>query len=204
MPTEALAGWEAGDIVDLLTTVRHVQPDILIGVSGQGGLFTEEIVREAASHVKRPIIMSLSNPTSKTEVTPENALEWTAGRAILATGSPFPDVLYDGTRRKIGQANNVFIFPGFGLGIVASRASMVTTGMFVAAARTLATFVTDDLLAMDCIYPDIDDVRAVSRAVAVAVAHQAVTDGVAAPIDDVDELVDRSMWQPEYVAYRPA
>jgi malate dehydrogenase (oxaloacetate-decarboxylating) len=198
-----LDGWDAGDHVTLDEVVRNVRPDILIGVTGQGGLFTEALIREMASHVKRPIIMPLSNPTAKTEVTPDQAIAWTEGRAIVATGSPFADVVYDGRRRKVGQANNVFVFPGVGLGVIAANARQVTTGMFVAAARTLAACVDDSLLAVDCLYPPISDVRRVSRRVAAAVAKQAVAEGVAPPFDHPEVAVDATMWFPDYLPYRP-
>ncbi len=203
MDPAALDGWDVGDHVGLLDVVRHARPGVLIGVSGRGGLFDEQIIREVGSHVKRPIILPLSNPTANTEVTPEHAIAWTEGRAIVATGSPFPDVSYDGRRRKIGQANNVFVFPGVGLGVIASKAGQVTTGMFVAAARTLAAAVDDDLLALDCLYPPIDAVRKVSRDVAVAVARRAVAEGVAPPLDRVEVAVDRTMWYADYLPYRP-
>ena len=115
-------------------------------MSGQGGLFGKEMIREMADGVDRPVIMPMSNPTVCTEVLPVDALDWTGGRALVATGSPFDDVILDGSRHLIGQANNVFVFPGVGLGAVVSRARQITVGMFLAAARSLAGAVTDDRL----------------------------------------------------------
>jgi malate dehydrogenase (oxaloacetate-decarboxylating) len=122
----------------------------------------------------------------------------------VATGSPFGPVEYEGDLHRIGQGNNVFIFPGVGLGVVTVKAREVTDRMFLAGAYALADQVGDDLLAKGQIYPDINDVRAVSRAVAIAVAREAIEEGVADPIDDLEEAVDAEMWDPEYLPYRSA
>ena len=204
-PVGEIADWdtEAG-LPSLIEVIRYVKPTVLIGVSGTAGLFGEETIREMASHVDRPIILPLSNPTANTEVTPKSAISWTDGKAIVATGSPFAPVVHDGVEHRIGQANNVFIFPGMGLGIVTVRAKKVTDHMFLAAAYALADEVSDELLAVGQIYPDICDVRAVSRRVASAVAEAAIEDGVAEPMDDLEASIDAEMWYPEYLPYRPA
>jgi malic enzyme len=133
---ERIAEWGAtADRIPLLDVVRRVQPTVLFGVSGQAGVFTEEVVREMARHTQRPIILPLSNPTSCAEARPVDVVRWTEGRAIVGTGSPFDDVLYDGRRYRIGQGNNVFIFPGVGLGAIIGKARRVTDGMFLAASR---------------------------------------------------------------------
>jgi len=197
------AAWGAvGDRIPLLDVVRRVKPSVLFGVSGQAGVFTESIVREMARHVARPIILPLSNPTSCAEARPADLIHWTEGRAIVATGSPFDDVLYDGRRYRIGQGNNVFIFPGVGLATILTRARKVTDGMFLAAAWALARCVSDDLLRMNCVYPRIEEVRDASRAVAVAVGERAIAEGVAAPTPDLPRRIEEAMWRPEYVRYR--
>ncbi|MEA2057523.1 MAG: NAD-dependent malic enzyme [Actinomycetota bacterium] len=202
---DAVADWEdVDDPPSLLDVVENFQPSVLIGVSGIAGLFTEEVVRDVGSHTDRPIVMPLSNPTSHTEVTPANALRWTDGRAIVATGSPFSPVEYDGVVHRIGQANNVFVFPGMGLGVITVRAREVTNRMFLAAAHALADFTSPELLETGQIYPDISDVRTVSRSVAIAVAAEAIAEGLAEPVDDLEAAIDAEMWEPNYIPFRPA
>lgn len=199
-----IADWGATtDQIPLETVVANLHPTVLFGVSGQAGAFGEEVVREMAKHVERPIILPLSNPTSHAEARPVDLIRWTEGRAIVGTGSPFDDVLYDGRRWRIGQGNNVFIFPGVGLAALVAKARRVTDGMFLAAARELAACVSDELLEMACVYPRIREVREVSRRVAAAVVRRAVADGVADPIDDVDAAVAAAMWEPDYLPLRP-
>ncbi|MCL1598089.1 MAG: NAD-dependent malic enzyme [Actinomycetia bacterium] len=188
----------------LLDVVRNVRPTVLIGVSGQAGLFTKEVIEQMGSTCERPVILPLSNPTSHTEVTPANAIAWTGGRAIVATGSPFDPVEYDGVTHHVGQANNVFIFPGMGLGIIAVGAREVTDSMFLEAAKALSRMTDQGLVDMGQLYPSIEDVRSVSRAVAIAVAKRAVKDGVADSVDDIEAIVDAEMWYPEYPEVRPA
>ena len=202
---ERIASWGVvADNIPLLEVVRRARPTVLFGVSGQPGVFTEEVVREMARRGnERPVILPLSNPTSHAEAKPADLIQWTEGRAIVGTGSPFPDVIYDGRRHRIGQGNNVFIFPGVGLGAIVSKASQVTNGMFLAAARALAECVSDELLALSSVYPRIDEVREASRVVAQAVAKKAVEEGVARDPDDVEARVDAAMWNPDYVDLRP-
>ena len=198
-----IAHWDHyEDRPTLLDVVRNVKPSVLIGVSGRPGLFTKDVIQQMASTCERPIIMPLSNPTSHTEVTPASALKWTGGTAIVATGSPFIPVEFDGVTHPIGQANNVFIFPGMGLGILAVGAREVTDGMFLAAARALSSATPQDLIDAGQIYPDIEGVRDVSRTVAVAVASQAVAEGVADSVEDLDAAIKAEMWYPEYVPAR--
>ena len=200
-----LAGWGTSDSPTLLDVVRNVRPTVLIGLSGQGGLFGKELVREAADGVERPVIMPMSNPTDCTEVMPADALDWTGGRALVATGSPFPPVDYGGELRHIGQANNMYVFPAMGLGSLAVHARRLTDGMFLAAASALADCVNDDRAATGSLFPPITEVRAVSRSLAIAVGEEARQEGVAREVDTpVDQLVDEMMWWPEYVPYRPA
>lgn len=202
---EEVGSW--GDVDDpptLLDVVRNVRPNVLIGVTGQAGLFTEGVVREMGAHVEHPILLPLSNPTSHTEVVPSAALDWTAGRARIATGSPFAPVEFDGRSHRIGQANNAFVFPGIGLGVIAVRAREVTDGMFLAASMALADATPSVLVDDGQLYPDIDDLPSVARIVARAVAAQAIEDGVADPVPDVDAAVEAERWEPSYLPMRPA
>ncbi len=202
-PAEVVAGWEeTEDPYSLLNVVSQVHPTVLIGVSGTPGLFTEEVIKAMGKNCERPIVLPLSNPTSHTEVTPSNAIRWTDGRAIVATGSPFSPVEFNGEVHSVGQANNVFIFPGMGLGVITVRAREVTDGMFLAAARALADETGPDLVARGQIYPNIADVRDVSRAVAKSVADKAIEEGVADHVDEIETLIDDEMWTAEYLPYR--
>lgn len=174
----------------LIDVVRRVRPTILIGTSGQPGVFTREVIDAMAG--PRPIVFPLSNPTSHSECTPEDVRAWTGGRALVAAGSPFP-----GT----AQCNNLYIFPGVGLGIIAAGASRVTDGMFAAAARTLAS-----LVPAGAIFPPLQDIRRLSAALAMAVAREAIAAGVAPPADD-DTLRRRiadEIWEPEYLPFKAA
>jgi len=198
----AMSGWAGSSVADLESVVANARPTALVGVSGQHGAFTESVVRAAAAASDRPVIMPMSNPTSHAEATPEQVIHWTDGRALVATGSPFGPVEFDGHSRRIGQANNMFIFPGMGLGALAARATKVTDGMFLAAAKALAAALPDRDLAAGVLYPHIDSVRAVSRAVATAVFAQAVAEGVGEPSEDIDAAIEAEIWFPEYVPYR--
>ena len=199
------AGWDAcDDPPSLVDVMRNVRPTVLIGVSGEAGLFGREAIEEMAKWCDRPVVMPMSNPTSHSEVTPANAIRWTSGRAIVATGSPFPPVVHDGVTHRVGQANNAFIFPGLGLGVLTVRAREVTDGMFLAAALALAECTSQDLVANGQLFPDIDDVRLVSRSVAIAVAAQAIEDGVADAVDDLESRIDAEMWFPDYLPVKPS
>ena len=200
-----LSDWQTpdSDRIGLLDVIRNVKPSILIGTSAQPGAFTEEIIREMAKHVERPVIFPLSNPTSKSEAEPVDLIHWTGGRALVATGSPFPPVAFENRVINIGQCNNAFVFPGVGLGVIASGARRVTNEMFVAAARALAEFspVLQDPMAS--LYPALEGVRKVSRRVALAVAGEALRLGLAdANSSDVlEQRVDAKMWAPQYARY---
>ncbi len=189
--------------IDLTNVVAQVQPTILIGTSGAAGAFTEPAIREMAAHVDRPVIFPLSNPTAKTEALPADILAWTEGRVLVATGSPFENVMIDGRERVIGQANNVFIFPGVGLGAIVAEAREITDEMFLLAARTLADMVTPDRLATGALYPAVADLRLVSREIAARVVCQSRDCGVGRLYrdDEVSEAVDSAMWYPEYLPF---
>jgi len=204
-PFDTVADWAgAPGHIPLLEVVKRVRPTILIGAAAQPQAFNEAVVREMARHVTRPMILPLSNPTSKCEALPVDLINWTEGRALIATGSPFDDVEYQGRKIRIGQCNNAYIFPGVGLGVIAAQARRVTDAMFIAAARTLSELAPvrrDPSLAL---VPQLREVREVAQRVAVAVAVQAQRDGVADELPD-DELVrriDATMWTPEYLPYR--
>jgi malate dehydrogenase (oxaloacetate-decarboxylating) len=185
---------------DLETVVRQVAPTILIGTSGTKGAFTQAAITAMAEQTPVPVIFPLSNPTDKSEATPADVLEWTQGRALVATGSPFAPVTAGGRTHLVGQANNVFVFPGIGLGAVAARASEITDSMFAVAATTLAGMVPADRLGQGALYPPLADLRPVSRAIAIAVAREALTSGVAGidPKIGIADAVDAQMWTPEY------
>jgi malic enzyme len=204
IPDELMSGWGVAGSPTLHEVVRHVVPTVLIGLSGRAGLFTKEMIREIADGVERPVIMPMSNPTNCTEVIPADALDWTDGRALVATGSPFEPVEYDGYQRFIGQANNMYIFPAMGLGTLAARARRITDGMFLASATALAASVSPAVAAGGSLFPPITDVRSVSRAVAIAVGEQAIREGVADEQPDIAGKVDDLIWWPEYLPYRLA
>ncbi len=196
----------ASEYPSTVETIERVRPAVLAGTTGVGGSFDEAILRAAGATAARPIVLALSNPTANSEAVPADILRWTDGRALVATGSPFGDIEVDGRPRVIGQANNVFVFPGLGLGVIAAEARTVSDRMFLLAARTLAAHVTDARLETGAIYPQVADLRAVTRAIAVAVASEAVSAGVAgvAADADIEDLVDAAMWWPAYVPYTPA
>jgi malic enzyme len=193
---------EEGAALDRVVTA--VRPTVMVGTTGVAGTFTEAAVRAMAAATPRPVILPLSNPNANTEAEPAALLAWTNGRALVATGSPFAPVDREGMRHEIGQANNVLVFPGLGLGAIVSGALRITDAMVLVAARTLASRVTDARVATGALYPPIAELRSVSRDIAVAVATEAIRSGDA-PALDGDRLradVDAAMWWPAYVPYR--
>jgi malate dehydrogenase (oxaloacetate-decarboxylating) len=189
----------------LASVIRQLRPTVLIGVSGAPGAFTEPIVREMARHAQRPAIFPMSNPTSQAEATPFDVIAWTGGRALVATGSPFPTVAYEGRAIRVGQGNNAFIFPGVGLGALVSQAREITESMFTAAAARLADLVRAEDLAAGSLFPPIADLRAVTAEIAVAVAREARNAGVGQPLEDaeMEGVVRASMWEPVYPVLEP-
>jgi malate dehydrogenase (oxaloacetate-decarboxylating)(NADP+) len=187
----------------LLEVVRQAKPTILIGACGHAGLFSEKVVRAMHEDCERPVIFALSNPTSKAECSAEQAYQWTDGKAIFASGSPFGPVRVGGRIFVPGQGNNMFIFPGMGLGAVACGASKITDEMFFAAAKTLAYMVTDEELAAGTVYPDLGKIRQISLAIASAVCMHAWDEGLAryAEPEDIREHVRSCMYHPEYRPY---
>ncbi len=191
-------GRAADQGIGLLTTVRYVRPTLLIGTSTVRGAFTRQVVEEMAQHVERPVIFPLSNPTEKIEAMPADLLRWTGGRALTTAGIPVDPVEVEGVRHVIGQANNALVYPGLGLGVVVSRAERLTPGMLLAAAEAVAGQVEGGGPGAPLL-PQVENLRASSAAVAVAVVRAAVEEGVArvAP-DDVVQAVQDAMWQPVY------
>jgi malate dehydrogenase (oxaloacetate-decarboxylating) len=205
-PVERIAEWQIAnkEKIFLKEVVENVRPTILIGCSTQPGIFTEDIVKIVGKAAERPIIFPLSNPTSKCEGKPEEIIAWTEGRALVATGSPFPDVSYKGRTIRIGQCNNAFIFPGVGLGVIASHASRVTTGMFVQAAHALARMSPALKNPDDRLFPVLENIRDVSKQVAIAVALEAQRIGVADRVcyEDLVKNIQQKMWYPHYPKLR--
>jgi malate dehydrogenase (oxaloacetate-decarboxylating) len=206
-PEAEVAGWLRDDStggVGLAEVVRWVRPTILVGTSTRAGAFTESVVRDMAAHCARPVILPMSNPTSLSEALPAELIRWTDGRALVATGSPFPPVDYRGVRYVIGQANNALIFPGLGLGVIAARATQVTDSMLAAAAHALSDLV-DTATPGAPLLPQVEALRETSVAVAAAVARAAVADGVAGAGLDAGrrEHVRSLMWEPVYRPVRP-
>jgi malic enzyme len=191
---------------DLLSVVRALRPTALIGVSGAAGAFTLEVVREMARHVERPLILPLSNPTSQAEARPADVLEWTDGRALVATGSPFEPVTTGGRTVRIGQGNNAFIFPGVGLGVLLAEAPEVTDAMFAAAAECLADQLRQEDLAAGSLYPPMAALRRVTARIAEAVLRSARDTGIGRPYTDreIPARVADAMWEPRYLPLVPA
>lgn len=187
--------------ITLMDVVRQIRPTILIGTAAQPGAFSEPIIREMARHTARPIIFPLSNPTSKSEAVPADLIAWTAGRAIVASGSPFSDVQFDGRVFRSSQCNNVFIFPGMALGVIAAGARRVTDAMFVVAARALSELSPARHDPAASLYPALEQVRQTSRHVALAVGAEAQRAGLATATspDELARRVDAAMWTPRYV-----
>ena len=201
-----VSGWKiAGPVPSLLETIENAKPTTLLGLSGQPRAFTEPVVRAmlAANGESRPIIFPLSNPTSSCEALPEELIEWSDGRAIVATGSPFAPVVYKGKTYVIGQGNNAFVFPGLGFGAILSEAREITDGMVLAAAYALADFAEKNCLPKGDVYPAVDDLNEVSMRVATRVVEQAFDDGVAqtkkVKREGAGEYVRARFWKPRYM-----
>lgn len=201
-PAAEVASWsrDADGRIGLAEVVTHSRATMLIGTSTQPGAFTEQIVTEMATHAERPVIMPLSNPTSHSEAQAADLISWTDGRALIATGSPFPPVTYRGVQYRVAQANNALIFPGLGLGVTVSRARRVSDGMLAAAADALAGL-SDAAAPGAAVLPAVTSLREVSAAVAEAVARSARDEGLSdMPLDGLAERVRAAMWEPAYPA----
>lgn len=202
--TAEVDGWDRNEdgLITLKEVVQRVKPTILIGTSGQAGAFTEEIIKEMAKHVERPIIMPMSNPTSLAEAVPENLIKWTDGKALIATGSPFNNIEHNGITYEIGQSNNAFVFPGLGLGAIVAKAEVISKGMFAAASNAVAEM-SDSSQPGASLLPSIEHLHEVSIYVAVQVAKAAMEEGIArAEITDPAKAVNDAVWEPEYKEIR--
>lgn len=204
-PRSRLVEWEdRQEGFSLLDVVCQAKPSVLVGVSGQPGLFSEAVIREMFRHCPQPIVMPLSNPTSRAEARPEDILRWTEGNAVIATGSPFEPVNYKGKIYPISQCNNVYIFPGVGLGVLVSRAKRVTDNMMMAASRTLASCSPLVRGGHGPLLPSINDIREVTQVIALNVALAAQHDGAAIeiPLDTLRHDIAAGFWQPQYLQYK--
>ncbi|ENX49543.1 NAD-dependent malic enzyme [Acinetobacter ursingii] len=202
---DVISDWaKVEDVISLLDVVKNAKPTVLIGVSGQPGLFTQEVIEALNANCERPIVMPLSNPTSRVEAVPADIIQWTNGRALIATGSPFTPVNYQGRLYHIAQCNNSYIFPGIGLGVIASGAKRVTDNMLMASSNALAD--CSPLLenADADLLPPLSDIQKVSRVIALKVAQAAIADGVAVPLTDeqIQINIEKEFWQPEYRTYK--
>jgi malate dehydrogenase (oxaloacetate-decarboxylating) len=204
---ERLEGWknlQSPPRIDLADVIANAKPTVLIGTSGQPHAFTEPMVREMAAHVRRPIIFPLSNPTERSEASPLELDAWTEGRAIIGTGSPFPPLRRHGSEIRVDQTNNAYVYPGIGLGAIAVKARRISDAMFLAAARTLAELSPARHDPAANLLPPLVSLRKISFHVAVAVAEQAMAEGLADPLprDDIAAAVRLKMWEPLYATYR--
>ena len=202
---DAVCSWQVdAKNISLLDVVKNAHPTVMIGVSGQPGLFSEEIVKEMHRHCPRPIIMPLSNPTSRAEAQPQDLIAWTQGAALVATGSPFAPVFWENEHYEIAQCNNAYIFPGLGLGVLACNARRVTEEMLMAASRNLAAQSPLVTTEKGGLLPPVDQIETVSRQIAVAVARAAIEQGVAPAIDDETLMarIEKTWWQADYAPYR--
>jgi malic enzyme len=199
------AGLSVPEFADPVAVARALRASVLVGTTGCRGAFTEALVREVARHAAVPIILPLSNPGDRAEAEPLDVLAWTDGRALVATGSPSGDVELPGARRTIGQANNVFVFPGVGLAAIVAEARELTDEAFLTAGRLLAQLVSAERLASGAIYPPVGDLRRVARAIAIGVVRHLRDSGYGRQYRDeeIEPAVDRAMWRPEYLPFVP-
>lgn len=187
--------------ISLLDVIENVHPTILIGTSAVQGAFTQPIIEAMAKHVERPIILPLSNPTQKAEATPEDLIQWTQGKALIATGSPFPDVIWQGQLFPVGQCNNYFAFPGIGLGVIAVKAKEVSENMLASAVNALEQSAAEQ---DGRLLPTLDHLPATSRAIGIAVAKTAIEEGLAEKQSQgsIEDLIDQYRWEPHYLPYK--
>ncbi len=205
-PRDAVAGWtlQSPSRIGLSDVVANVHPTVLIGTSGQAQAFSEQAIRAMASHVARPIIFPLSNPTERSEATPQDLSTWTDGRAVIGTGSPFPPIQRNGLEFRVDQTNNAYVYPGIGLGAIATQARRISDGMFLAAASVIAELSPARRDPAANLLPPLVELRKISFHVAVAVAKQAIAEGLADPRSgsEIETAVRTKMWEPVYARYR--
>jgi malate dehydrogenase (oxaloacetate-decarboxylating) len=208
----ANADWTLqGDVPSLLEVIEQGRPTVLLGLTGVSGLFTEPLIRHMADNAERPIIFPLSNPTSNTEAIPQDIMDWTGGRAIIAAGSPFADVVHDGVQHPVGQGNNAFVFPGIGFAAILGRCHRISDAMIIESAFALADYTERHYLSRERIFPPINDLSEVSVEVAARVLAVAVADGsvgrddlVGRTLGELQDYVRSRMWEPRYLPYRVA
>jgi len=196
--------WQYVGDVDLQQVVNNAKISVLFGVSGQPGMFTEKIIEAMCEHSDNPIILPLSNPTSKVEGTPQDIMNWSKGKAIIATGSPFPPTVYQEKLSEVSQCNNSYIFPGIGLGVIAVNAKFISDNMLMAASQSLADASINYKKKAGALLPPLSDIKQISLAIAKAVALQAVEDGLALPVSEevIDNKLTSIFWKPKYRDYR--
>ena len=202
---DALSEWSySGDFASLLDVMHCAKPDILIGVSGQPGLFTEQVIRAMHSGCERPIIFPLSNPSRQVEAHPKDVIEWTQGNAIVATGSPFEPIEFEGNTYPIPQCNNSYIFPGIGLGVIAAKATRITDNMLMVSSKTLAESSPLANTGKGSLLPALVDIEQLSKRIAFAVAKSAMEEGVALEMDDdaIWAAINKNYWLPKYRNYK--
>ncbi len=203
-----LAGWklESPGTVSLMDVLRNAKPTALIGVTARSGLFSQDVLKQMAVNDERPIVFALSNPTSKAECTAEDVIKATRGKGLVATGSPFPPLDYEGRRYTTSQCNNMFVFPGLGLGVLVANATKVTTKMFLKASKALSSLVTQEQERQNMLLPDLRNIREVSYTVAKAVAAEARDSGLGRQLsdDDYGTIIRKAQWRPHYYPFRPA
>jgi malate dehydrogenase (oxaloacetate-decarboxylating) len=199
-PRSLLSSMNIDADADLAGLIRSVRASVLIGTSGQPGVFDERVVRAMVECCEQPLVFPLSNPTSKSEAQPKDVIAWSQGRALVATGSPFDPVEYKGRRHRFAQANNVYVFPGVGLGALVAEAKRVTDSMFTVAAQELAASIDEADLAESALFPPLSELRSVTARIAVAVAREAREQGLGKAISDVEieAAVKEATWFPEY------
>jgi malate dehydrogenase (oxaloacetate-decarboxylating) len=204
-PKKSLEDWTfSGDYASLLDVVNCAKPDILIGVSGQAGLFSELVIRSMKKHCELPIIFPLSNPSKQVEATPGQVIEWTDGQVIIATGSPFKPVEYNGKVYPIAQCNNSYIFPGIGLGVIVAEASLISDAMLMVTSATLAEASPLAINGQGALLPAISDIAGLSKKIAFEVAKMAMQEGLALEVSDeiIHERIEKNFWLPEYRPYK--
>ena len=203
--TDNIKEWALeGEYASLLEVINCAKPDILIGVSGQAGLFTEQVIRSMKQHCEMPIIFPLSNPSRQVEATPEQVIKWTDGQVIVATGSPFEPVVYKGKTYNIAQCNNSYIFPGIGLGVIASKASLISTEMLMATSAALAERSPLATTGQGSLLPALSEIAQLSKKIAFDVAKIAMQQNLALEVSDeiLKDRIDQNFWMPEYRPYK--
>ena len=206
-PRAAVEGWtlDSPDTIAFADVVHNAKPTVLIGVTGQRGIFSEAILSKIARNTERPVVMAMSNPTSKTECTPEEVARATKGKGLIATGSPFKPVAWEGKTLAVSQSNNMYMFPGVGLGALVAKAPRVTDEMFLAASRAISMMVAPEAEAAGALLPPVQTIREVSCQVALAVAKEARDSGLGRLLDDreYEKIIRKAQWEPQFTPFRP-